>query len=86
MINFEIVSLIASLITFENEKSLIFLFNDFHFRAFILIIKKDDEVFIVIIIMRCYEIINIEMNQIQRSFFKTNVNFMRCLTCFLDNA
>ena len=62
--NFEIAFLIASLITLEDKKSLIFLFNDFHFRAFILIIKKGDEVFVIIIITKCYEITNVEMNQV----------------------
>ena len=62
--NFEIVFLIASLIALKNKKNLIFLFNNFHFRAFILIIKKDNEVFVVIMITRYYEIINIEINQI----------------------
>ena len=62
--DFKIVFLIASLIALEDKKNLIFLFNDFHFRAFISIIKKNNEIFIVIIITRCYKIINIEMNQI----------------------
>ena len=38
--------------------------NDLYFRTFISIIKKNHEKFIVIMIMRCYKIINIEMNQI----------------------
>ena len=62
--NFKIVFLISNLITLENRENLIFIFNNFHFRAFILIIKKNDEVFIVIIIMKCNEIVNVEMNQI----------------------
>ena len=62
MINFKIAFLIASLITFKDKKNLIFIFNNLHFRAFISIIKKDYEIFIVIIITRCYEIINIEIN------------------------
>ena len=62
MINFEIVFLIANLITFEDKKNLIFIFNDFHFRAFISIIKKDNKIFIVIMITKCYKIINVEMN------------------------
>ena len=62
--NFEIVFLIASLIALEDKKNLILLFNDFHFRTFILIIEKDHEIFIVIMITKCYEIINVEMNQV----------------------
>ena len=62
--NFKIVSLITSLITFENEKNLIFMLNDLHFRTFILIIKKDHEVFVVMMITKCYKIINVEMNQV----------------------
>ena len=62
--NFEIVSLISNLITFENKKSFIFIFNDFHFRAFISIIKENDEVFVIMIITRYNEIVNIEINQV----------------------
>ena len=86
MMNFKIVSLIASLITFKNKKNLIFIFNNLHFQAFILIIKKGHEVFIIIIITKCYEITNVEMNQIQNFFFKTNVSFIRCLINFFDNV
>ena len=60
--NFKIVFLIASLITLKDKKNLIFLFNDFHFRALISIIKKNNEIFIIIIITKCYKIINVEMN------------------------
>ena len=84
--NFKIIFLIVSLITFEDKKNLIFLFNDFHFRAFILIIKKNNEIFVIIMITRYYEIINIEMNQIQRSFFRANMSFIKCLMCLLDNV
>ena len=84
--DFKIAPLIASLITLEDEKNLIFLFNDFHFRALISIIKENNKIFIVIMITRCYEIINVKMNQIQRFLFKTNVNFIRCLICLFDNA
>ena len=38
--------------------------NDLYFRTFILIIKENHEIFIVIIITKCYKIINVEMNQI----------------------
>ena len=84
--NFEIAPLIASLITLENEKSLILLLNDFHFRAFISIIKEGDEVFTVIMITECYETTNVEMNQVQRSLPRANVNLIKCLTCLLDSA
>ena len=60
--NFKIASLISNLITFENKKSFIFMFNDFHFQTFISIIKKNNEIFIVIIITKCNKIINIKMN------------------------
>ena len=60
--NFEIVFLIASLIALEDKKNLIFIFNDFHFPTFISIIKKNNEIFIVIMIIRCYKIANIEIN------------------------
>ena len=62
--NFEIIFLIANLITLEDKKNLIFLFNNFHFRALISIIKKNNEIFIVIMITKYYKIINVEMNQI----------------------
>ena len=62
--NFEIVFLITSLIALKSEKNLIFIFNNFHFRALISIIKENYEIFIVIIITECNEITNIEMNQI----------------------
>ena len=64
MMNFEIVPLIASLITFEDKENLIFIFNDLHFRAFILIIKKGHKVFVVMMIMKCNEIADVEMNQV----------------------
>ena len=54
--------MIANLIMFEDKKNLILLFNDFHFRALISIIKKNDEIFIVIMITRGYKITNVEMN------------------------
>ena len=38
--------------------------NDFYFQIFILIIKKNDERFVIIIITKCNKIINVEMNQI----------------------
>ena len=62
--DFEIAFLIANLITLEDKENLILLFNDFHFRTFISIIKKNNEIFIIIMITKCYKIINIEMNQI----------------------
>ena len=62
MMSFEIVFLIASLITLEDKKNLIFIFNDLHFRAFISIIKKDNKIFVIIIITGCNEIVNVEMN------------------------
>ena len=62
IINFKIVFLIASLITFEDKKNLIFIFNDLHFRALILIVEKNHEIFIIIMITKCYKIINVEMN------------------------
>ena len=60
--NPEIVSLISNLITLENKENLIFIFNNLHFRTFILISKENNEVFIVIMIMRCNKIANIEIN------------------------
>ena len=60
--NSKITFPILNLITFENKKNLIFMFNDFHFRLFILIIKKDNKIFIVIIITGCNKIINVEIN------------------------
>ena len=62
--NSEIIFLITNLITLENEKSLIFIFNNFHFETLILIIKKNHEIFIIIIITKCNEIVNVEINQI----------------------
>ena len=38
--------------------------NNLYFQTFISIIKKDDEVFIIMIITKCNKIANIEMNQI----------------------
>ena len=64
IMNFEIAPLIASLITFKDKKNLTFMLNDFYFRTFILIIKKGHKVFIIMMITKCYEIINVEMNQI----------------------
>ena len=64
IINLKIVFLIASLIAFEDKKKIIFIFNNLHFRAFILIVEKDHEVFVVIMITKCYKIINVEMNQV----------------------
>ena len=60
--NFEIVFLISNLITFKNRESLIFIFNNLYFRMVILIIKKDNEIFVVIIISRYNEIINVKIN------------------------
>ena len=62
IMNFKIAFLIASLITFKDKKNLTFMFNDLHFRLFISIIKKSHEVFIIIIITKCNEITDIEMN------------------------
>ena len=84
--NFENVFLISSLITLEDKESLILIFNNLYFRSFILIIEKCDEIFIVIIITKCNKITNIEINQVQRFFFKTNINLIRYLTCLFDNA
>ena len=84
-INFKIVFLIASLIAFQDKKKKI-IFNNLHFRAFISIIKKGHKIFVVIMITRCYEIINIEINQIPKFFFKTNMSLIKCLTCLFDNV
>ena len=78
--------MISSLITFESKENLIFMLNNLYFQTFILIIKKCDKVFAIIMITKYNEIINIEINQVQRFFLKANVNFIKCLTCFFDNA
>ena len=62
MINFEIVFLISNLITFKSKENLNFIFNNLYFRMFILIIKRNNEIFIIIMITKCNKIANIEMN------------------------
>ena len=64
IMNFKIVFLITSLITLEDKENLIFMFNDFHFQTLISIIEKNHEIFIFIMIIKCYEVINVEMNQV----------------------
>ena len=60
--NFEIIFLISSLITLENKENLFFIFDDYYFRTLIPIIKKNNEIFIVIIITKYNKITNVEMN------------------------
>ena len=61
-LNNDIFILIFNLITFENKKNFAFLFNNFNFKTFILIINENDKIFIIKMIARNDEIANIAMN------------------------
>ena len=54
--------LIFNLITFENKKHFVFIFNDFNFKTFILIVNENNKIFIIKAIARNDEIVNIVMN------------------------
>ena len=60
--NDDIFILIFNLITFEDKKDFAFIFNDFNFKALILIVNEDNKIFIIKTISRNDEIINIVMN------------------------
>ena len=53
--------LIFNLITFENKKDFVFMFDDFNFKMFILIINENNKVFIVKAIAGNNKIANIIM-------------------------
>ena len=64
------------MITLKDEEDFIFIFNNFNFKAFILIINEDNKIFVIKIIAENDEIVNIVINEIQKSFFKTNMKFI----------
>ena len=54
--------LIFNLITFKNKKDFVFIFNDFNFKAFILIVNENNKIFIVKATAKNNEIVNIVIN------------------------
>ena len=57
-----IFMLIFNLIMFKNKKKFVFMFNDFNFKAFILIVNENNKIFIVKAIAKNNEIANIVIN------------------------
>ena len=60
--NDDIFILIFNLITLENKKDFVFIFNNFNFKTFILIINENNKIFIVKTIMKNDKIVNIIIN------------------------
>ena len=60
--NDNIFILIFNLITLENKKDFAFIFNNFNFKTFILIVNENNKIFIVKTIARSDEIANIVIN------------------------
>ena len=60
--NNNIFILIFNLITFKNIKDFVFIFNNFNFKAFILIVNKNNKIFIVKAIAGNDKIVNIVIN------------------------
>ena len=58
----DIFILIFNLITFENKENFAFIFNNFNFKIFILIINENDKIFVVKMISKNDKIVNIVMN------------------------
>ena len=54
--------LIFNLITLKNKEHFAFIFNNFNFKTFILIVNENDKIFIIKAIAKSDEIINIIMN------------------------
>ena len=54
--------LIFNLKTLENKKDFVFMFDDFDFKTFILIVNEYKKIFIIKMISRNDEIANIVMN------------------------
>ena len=75
--NSNVIILIFSLKALKSEKDFAFLINNLDFRALILIIQKDNKVFIAIATTRSNRIIDITINQVQRTLFKANIRFIR---------
>ena len=62
MFDDDIFMLIFNLITFEDKEDFVFMFNNFNFKTFILIINENNKIFIVKTIAGNNEIINIVVN------------------------
>ena len=60
--NNNIFILIFNLIPFKHKEDFVFMFNNFNFKTFILIVHKDNKIFIIKAIAGNDEIINITMN------------------------
>ena len=60
--NDDIFMLIFNLITFENKKDFVFMFNNFNLKTFILIVNKNNKIFIIKTISRSDKIANIIIN------------------------
>ena len=54
--------LIFNLITFKDKKDFIFIFDNFNFKALILIVNEDNKIFIFKAISKNYKIVNIVIN------------------------
>ena len=62
MFNNNIFILIFNLIALENKKDFVFIFDNFNFKTFILIVNENNKIFIVKIIAKNNEIVNIVIN------------------------
>ena len=62
MFNNNIFVLIFNLITFENKKDFVFMLDDFNLKTFILIINKNNIIFIIKTFAENNEIVNIVIN------------------------
>ena len=60
--NYNFFILIFNLITLKNKKDFVFIFNDFNFETFILIVNKNNKIFIIKMIAGNDKIVNIIMN------------------------
>ena len=78
--------LVFNLITFEDKKDLVFIFDNFNFKTLILIVNENDKIFVFKTILKNDEIVNVAVNYIQKSFIKTNVRFVRYFLRLFDCA
>ena len=60
--NDNIFILIFNLITLKGKKDFVFIFDNFNFKTFILIVNENDKIFIIKTIVKNNEIVNIIIN------------------------